>query len=362
MNTKNLLPLLLITTALLLFGLGCGSSGSSGPSGPHGNGEITILYCTVGTVAGETHVQWKADCLTRGDIRYGTTSFSNIVTVNALADSHDVVLSGLQFNTHYMYRLTVTDTLNRTAQFASEFDTPVKATPEPVINGFTVTAVTECTALLNWRTDVPATTILYYGPTALTDSVVQDSFAFVHAVTLTSLLSSTTYLLEAAAEDSSHLRGYGRDTSLVTAAMLTLSFPDTSVTLGDTIRLPIYVNNAVDLAALRVGLTFAPGSMEVIAIEEGPFYSDHRGFIFFSSIRNSTGECFADLTWHINYVNGVRTGTDADGSGVLAYARLRGLNPGATQTSFYADSTFGLDVLSAARICSLRAGNVEVVP
>jgi hypothetical protein len=354
----KVIGLALICVAMLM---GCGSGGSTGPTSTPSS-EITILYCRVVDVSGVAHVQWAADVPTRGDVRYGQTTFSNLVTVTALADSHDVVLSGLQFHTHYLYRLTVTDSISRTAQVTGDFTTPTKATPEPIISDFRIINLTDCAVSMSWRTDEPATTILHYGMTALTDSIVKDSLAMDHAVTILNLLPSTTYLLRPEAVDSTNLRGFGPDTSALTTARLTLAFPDTSLALGDTMLLPIYVNDALDLAALRVGITYAPGSVEVIAVEEGPFYSDHRGFVFFSSIRNGSGQLFVDLTWHINYVNDQRTGTDADGSGIVAYARLRGVTPGATLAAFTPDSSFGLDIFSNVRACSLRAGNVEVRP
>jgi hypothetical protein len=102
--------------------------------------------------------------------------------------------------------------------------------------------------------------------------------------------------------------------------------------------------------------------VEVTAVEAGPFYTNHGGFIFFSSIRNSEGRFLADLTWTVEYAGNVRVGTEADGGGVVAYASLRGVDTGAVQAEFETDSTFGLDVLANMRPCSLRAGEITVQP
>jgi hypothetical protein len=353
----------LIGTAALAATLaGCGSGGSSGPQSPEGPGNLSFLYCRVVEQGGLMHIQWAAEVPTQGEIRYGRTSYSNLVNVPQPALDHDVTLFGLEYNTHYLFRVTITDSLDRSAQTAGDFTTPLKATPEPIISGFEINSVTETSADLHWYTDEPATTILYYGPVGLTDSAVNSELEMEHQVVLVSLLPSTPYLLKPEAVDDTGLRGYGRDTSLVTLARMVLWFPDTTVGLGDTVRLPIIVTNVQDLAALRLGIGFQPGSVEVIAVDEGPFYADNHGFMFFSTIRNSSGELYADLTWAIEFSGDLRIGTEADGGGVVAYAKLRGLETGPVSAVFLPDSCFGLDMYATARTCSLRAGIINVGP
>jgi hypothetical protein len=99
-----------------------------------------------------------------------------------------------------------------------------------------------------------------------------------------------------------------------------------------------------------------------VSVEAGPFYSDLGGFIFFSTIRNSEGRFLADLTWSVEYNGNERVGTQADGGGIVAFAALRGVDAGAVQAQFEADSTFGLDMFANMRACSLRAGEIEVQP
>jgi hypothetical protein len=354
--------LFVIIGGLLLL-QGCGSGGSTGPAPIDPvTGSVSILYCRVVVGNLETRLQWATDKPASAEIRYGLTTYTDLMAVPARLDTHDVALAGLAYNAHYIYRLKVEDSLGHSAEYTGEFTTPDKAFPEPVISGFTIQSVTETSAQVSWRTDEPATTILYYGHASLTDSVVKDSFAVVHAVLLQNLQPSTSYLMKPAAVDTTDLYGFGRDTLLTTATRMTLWFPDTTVGMGDTIALPILIRDVQDLAALRFGFTFDPGSMEVLAVEAGPFYTNHRGFIFFQDIRNSTGRVYADLTWNISYNGNVRTGTDADGSGIVAYARLRGLTGGNSHTAFIADSSFALDIFSTQRACSLRAGQITVLP
>lgn len=347
----------------LLFLGGCGSAGSVGPNGPHTNPDgLTFSFCRVEQISGEMHVQWRANRPTHGAFRYGGTSLNHLVTEAAIADSHDVVLVGLQYSTPYLFQLTVYDSRGDTAIRSGEFTTPVRTSTVPVINGLQIAEITESAAKVSWRTDVVATTILYYGRASLSDSVVNDTLTFLHEVRLSALSPSATYLLKPEALDSTGLRGYGPDTLFSTVAQMMIWFPDTAIALGDTVRLPIYVADVEDLAALHLGLSFEPGGVELIDVEEGPFYSQKQGFIFFDDIRNSSGAAYADMTWSILFQNGQRTGTDADGGGIVAYARLRGLTTGDAHFAFLADSSFALDVYAVARSCSLRAGTVEVGP
>jgi hypothetical protein len=360
-KTFNILLLIVLTMAVLQA-TGCRSGGSGGPPAPTGPTDLSLYYYRALEQSGEIHVQWASNRPTSGQIRYGRTTLTDLVVVPSRADTHDVPLAGLQFAAHYIYRLTVNDSLGNSLDGTGDFNTPDKATPEPVILGLTIANVTESSARITWRTDEPATTILYYGRTSFADSIVNDTLHVEHEVILTNLISSSAYQLKPEAVDSTNLRGYGRDTSLVTLMRMTIYFPDTAVGLGDTVNLPIWIAGAQDVAALRFGFSFTAGSMELISIEEGPFFRDHNGFIFFQTLRNVIGEGFADLTWNINFSGNQRTGTDADGSGIVAYARLRGLNPGATQTVFITDSSFALGIFAEQRSCSLRAGNVLVQP
>jgi hypothetical protein len=340
----------------------CGSGGSDGPSGPVPPGELSLLYCRAVEQQGEMHVQWSADVPTRGEIRYGRTGYTNLVTIPVRRDSQDVVLVGLDFSTHYVYRLSVYDSLDREAECAGDFTTPEKATPEPVITGVSISNITETSAQVTWRTDEPATSILYYGEISAGDSLIRDSLAFEHGFVLHDLHPSTNYHVRPEAVDSTNLRGYGRDTLFATAIQMALWFPDTVIALGDTVRVPIYLADAQDLAALRLAIHFTPGTVEVVAVEAGPFYSERGGFIFFSTIRNSEGRFWADLTWSVEYNGDERTGTQADGGGIVAYAALRGVDAGAMQAGFDVDSTFGLDMFANMRSCSLRAGEITVEP
>ncbi|MBU0509243.1 hypothetical protein KKH27_10445 [bacterium] len=341
---------------------GCGSGGSSGPGQPIVPSDLAFRFCRVTDVEGVMHAQWACDLPTRGEVRYGRTMYTQQTNAAGAADSHDVVLSGLSFSTRYIYQITARDSLGRAVQCTGDFTTPAKATPEPIIGNLRIENVTESAARVSWQTDEPATSILYYGIGGLTDSVVMGNLIMEHAVQLAGLTPSSIYRLRPEAVNATNLRGFGRDTTLTTAMQLTILFPDTTVGLGDTILLPIRLRDAEDLAGLRIGITFQTGMIEVVSVDEGPFFTGRRGFIFFDAIRNSEGYFLADISWNIDYQGNQQIGTDADGEGIVAYARLRGLEIGEAHFTFDADSTFGLDMFGNVRTCGLSAGNIEVWP
>lgn len=341
---------------------GCGNGGSSGPGEPVAPSDLTFSYCRVMNVDGQMRAQWSCSLPTRGDVRYGRTTYTQQTNVTAAADSHDVALANLSYNTQYIYQIIARDSLGRAVQCDGQFTTPPKASPEPIISDFTIENITESAARVTWRTDEPAIGILYYGIGSASDSMAATSLSEEHAFDLTQLTPSTTYRLRAEAVNVENLRGFGPDTSFATAMQLAVSFPDRELTMGDTILLPLYVHDAENLAGLRIRIEFAVGMVEVVSVDEGPFFTERRGFIFFDEIRNSEGSFLADMSWNVDYEGNRQVNTDADGGGIVAYARLRGLEAGAAQMSFDPDSTFGLDMFGNVRSCRVTDGTVEVRP
>lgn len=357
----NEMKITAMIAAALLIGA-CGSGGSSGPTEPIAPPEFSIDYYRVVEVDGRMRVEWSANRPTTGEFRYGQTVFTQLVNINVMADSHSVGLTNYSFNTMYMYRLTVIDSAGNRLEFTGDFETPDKATPEPIISQFEILEVTETSARVTWQTDEPASTILYYGVGTATDSVKTTTPVMDHEIVLAGLLSSTIYAVRPEAVDEDGLRGVGRDSTFATAARLTVWLPNTQIILGDTAIVPIHLEAADNLAALQYSLVFEEGNIEVIGITEGPFFDDNEGFNFFRNIQNGDNRVTNAMTWVIEYNGNDRVGTDADGDGIVAYLQIRGLAPGSAGAAFDADSTFGLDMFAQMRACSLRTGIITVLP
>lgn len=353
---------------VILFGIvamlfsACGSGGSSGPVTPVGPEEFHIEYCRVIEADNRMRVEWLANRPTSGEFRYGQTTYTQLMTIPVVKDTHSVALSGYAFNTAYVYRLTVIDEQGNRLDCTGDFTTPEKATPEPIISALTINEISESSAKIEWQTDENATTILYYGVGAISDSITVSGLRMDHEVTLNNLTSSTIYALRPEAVDADGLRGFGPDSMFATAARLIVWLPATQITLGDTMLVPVHLEAAEDLAAMQYRLDFAEGNVEIVGVHEGPFYTENNGFNFFRDIRNGTSQVTNAMTWVIAYNGNTRTGTDADGDGVIAILELRGLAPGSAGAALDADSTFGLDMFAQMRSCSLRTGTITVIP
>lgn len=347
-----LIPLILI---------GCSSSGSQGTNPHEEPDDLEIYYCRAIEIDNFIHVQWAANHPTSGDIRYGIGALTQLITIPSRADTQDVVLIGLYYQTEYIYRLSVTDSAGNEEMCDGGFTTPDKATPEPVIFGMVIDNLTETSARVSWETDEPATTVLRYGTAGLTESVLEEDLIFSHEVELDGLTPSTLYVLRPEAVDEDGFTGFGPDTSLTTAAMLMLWLPDTTLLTGDTIDVPVQLSDAQDLAVLQYMLKLSSGLVEIVDVLQGPFYYENEGFQFLRDIRSGAGEVVNQMSWSIEFNGDERVGTEADGVGVVAYLSVRGLDAGVETVEFTADSTFGLDMFANVRACSLRAGNIEIV-
>jgi len=353
---------ILLVTVLAVVLVSCGSGGSSGPTTPVGPEEFSLDYCRVVEVDGRMRVEWSANRITTGEFRYGQTVFTQIVNITTPADTHSVALSNYSFNSLYIYRLTAIDAEGNRLEYTGDFETPDKATPEPILSQLRILEVTEASARVMWQTDEPASTILYYGVGTASDSITNSEMVMDHVVLLGGLSSSTLYALRPEAVDADGLRGVGPDSLFATAALLTLSIPPTQLSLGDTIVVPVTIEAASDLSALQYAIEFTAGNVEIVGISEGPFFDDNEGFNFFRAIANGDNRLTNTMTWVIEYDGNERIGTHADGSGVVAYLELRGLEPGSAGAEFVADSSFGLDMFAQMRACSLRAGAITVIP
>ena len=95
---------------------------------------------------------------------------------------------------------------------------------------------------------------------------------------------------------------------------------------------------------------------------KGRFFLNNGGFAFFRDVQNSEGYFMNHMSWSIEFQGNERLGTAADGDGVVAIMRLRGIETGTVHASFVTDSTFGLDMFETVMSCSLRTGSIEIIP
>jgi hypothetical protein len=351
-----------IMLLLPLIVLGCASNGSRPPD-VASSADLSIAYCRVELAEHEMHAQWASDHAARGEVLFGQSGYSDTIRVTAYQDTQDVALPGIAWNAVYLYRIALTDSEGHTAICDGVFSTPEKASPEPAIIALRLDHLTESSVRVSWRTDEPATTVLRFGTSAiLDDSLTTDSLTIDHRILLYNLTPLSSYHLRAEGVDSSGLRGIGEDTTIVTAAPAVLAMPDTTVNVGDTIRFPITIAGAVDIAAMRVALTFSPGALEILTLDEGSFYSANGGFLFLPDVRNEAGRAVVDIAWTITYEGEEPVTTAANGDGAIIAVTLRALTPGTWPLSLDEDSSFSLDIFAVQHACSLQTGTIEVLP
>lgn len=362
--------LLSIITLIISYYLisGCDSGGSTGPgTGPSGE-ELVFTQCEVIEIDNTMHVRWTANRTTQGTFRYGRGSLTQMTNDPDFDNEHEIILVGLTYDVDYIYKLTINDQLGNMAECEGDFRTPVKATPEPYISNLQVTDITEAQATVSWITDELATTVLYYGTDTPSDSIVISSYDFEHEVTLNGLNSATDYAIRPEAVDLDGMRGIGTESSFTTTSLLKLWFEDKSIAVGETSEVAIHLDGAEDLGALQYHLQFedtlgirsANGAIKILDLRYGPFTAPEVAPLFFQDIRNTSRYVANEMAWTIHYDGNTRTGTTANGGGTIAIMTIRGLKTGALPSAFDEDETYGLDMFSVQRACSLRTGIITV--
>ncbi|MBP9732267.1 MAG: fibronectin type III domain-containing protein [Candidatus Magasanikbacteria bacterium] len=154
-------------------------------------------------------ISWTTDEIATSTIEYGTSdSYGTSVINNNYNTDHFSVISGLLGGTLYHFRLYATDE-NGNRSVATEFvatTTDSADNTPPVISDVEATVVTDDEALIVWDTDEAATGRVYFG-TATTlytaSSTLVSTYNRAHAITLSSLTTSTLYYYVVVSLDSS---------------------------------------------------------------------------------------------------------------------------------------------------------------
>ncbi|CAG0995283.1 hypothetical protein GEOBC_02608, partial [Geobacteraceae bacterium] len=178
-------------------------------------------------------VEWQTSEPTTAELKYGTAnppaSGHSIATPKSV---HSQTLSGLLADTIYYVSVAATDTSGngpvnspvvsfRTKQLAD-------TTPPVILEGPTVTSITQNSATVEWATDEPSTGTLYYGLTSNPGTAKNDTTQTTgHRLPLTGLAANTLYYVKVAAKD---LKGNGPTTSAV-VSFRTLAAADTTAPL-----------------------------------------------------------------------------------------------------------------------------------
>jgi len=194
-----------------------------------------ILDVRVSSITSTTAiVTWTTDKPATSQVEYGrTTAYGSTTTLDTnLVTEHSVTLSGLTPSietdegpvyTTYYFRARSKDAASNEAvsdQGTFNTDFPPDTTP-PVITEIAASSTVNngvVSTVITWKTDEPATSQVEYGTTTAYGSTTPLNTTLVesHSVTITSLLSNTTYHYRVISKDANDNQSTSADNSFDT--------------------------------------------------------------------------------------------------------------------------------------------------
>jgi hypothetical protein len=185
-------------------------------------------------------VSWTTNEASTSVVEFGLGGLTASASSPGATTNHTVTLVDLDPTSIYQFRVGSADLFGNGPTYSSVATFSTQAPPgditAPVIEeGPTVVFVDQTTAVVQWRTDEPASSYLAYGRPGNLDRVVQTPlgvFERNHSVMLTNLTAETTYAAQVTSNDPD---GNGITTSVFT--FRTLALPDRNppaITAGPT--------------------------------------------------------------------------------------------------------------------------------
>ena len=159
-------------------------------------------------------VQWQTNEASSGVVRYGASNALNqIINDTRFARLHSVVLTDLTPATQYQLNV-VSDDYNHNGPVDSEpvaFRTLAQPDTQPplILEGPSITAISQDSAMLSWATSEPTFATVRYGntlsdtpsPTDITDSVAVGEAQTNHEFLLQGLQADTAYTVQVEVQD-----------------------------------------------------------------------------------------------------------------------------------------------------------------
>ena len=166
-------------------------------------------------------VTWTTDQPSSSWVSYGTTTSygSSSGLIAALVTAHSVTLTGLTAGTTYDFDVTSANAAGQsTTSPNSTFTTPSSTAIPPYVGYVAAWGINNTGATVTWSTDVAANAQLAYGTTMALGqlSPLQTAMTASHGVTLTGLVSGTTYYFVAQSTGANGVTGYSSVMSFTT--------------------------------------------------------------------------------------------------------------------------------------------------
>jgi hypothetical protein len=170
--------------------------------------DLNVIYITSNSAT----INWTTDQPSTAVVNYGTTSnytsSSSFFSTPSIA--HAVTLNGLAPNTTYNFAVVSNVGSGPPSTSANQTFTTAPSATAPNISFVAAFGSTTTSATITWSTDVPANSVVAYGPTTALGQLapVQTALSASHGVTLTGLDSGTTYYFVCESTGANGVTGY----------------------------------------------------------------------------------------------------------------------------------------------------------
>jgi len=187
-------------------------------------------------------------------VYYGTTSGTYSSTID-VGNVINYTVSSLAENTTYYFAVTAYDTLANESSYSNEVSKTTSDTAAPVISGVSTSNITNSGATITWTTDEASTSQIEYGTTTSygSSTTIDNTMVTSHSVTVSGLLSWTTYHFRVKSQDASSNLATSGDYTFITLAPPDSNPPTGTITIN---------NNAAYATTTSVTLTFTCSDTE----------------------------------------------------------------------------------------------------
>ncbi|MBU2690047.1 MAG: hypothetical protein KJ970_03905 [Candidatus Eisenbacteria bacterium] len=332
-----------------IFSWGCGISGDGDISpGDPTPGTLSIKDFNVTDISDSSAVlTWKTSGDAMGIVRYSKSStlVNTASRTTSIGANHIASIMGLDPETTYYYEVTVTDPRGRQDQLTGQSlrtlpPLALSDSTAPNITDLHIKGITSSKALIEWRTDDHTWGQVFYGLSTSYGFITSEplspkSYNRGHSVILTELTENTQYHLSVGVNNMPGLQSFSENFPFRTLARPTISFsPDTIHAGADEFQIAIHIENVENLAGLAITIAYEPAKMEVIRLEQGPFFYGNNPFLLLRDQTAGIGRFRFDASWGLIIEDDEPIGTKADGGGDIAYMICKSIASGTASLIF----------------------------
>jgi hypothetical protein len=223
-------------------------------------------------------VGWTTNEPASSRVEFGLGGLTSNITSNTLTTNHSITLVDLAPTAIYTFRVGSTDksgngpTFSATAYFTTQAP-PGDVTPPVITSGPAIASSADTSAIVQWSTDEPATSVVEFGESASLGSAAQSPagvFTKSHSISLSGLRASTTYYARVSSVDPD---GNGPTASSV-FTFTTAAAPDTQPPVIQGLAAISVTHNAITIAwttneAATTGVSYNDGGVYNVVSDPG---------------------------------------------------------------------------------------------